>query len=410
MSVSVQPESRPDGLSIACRMRQRPGTDGPASGHRSGGRSSSRSRRRFSGASTRRVARRCCSARVKGTAFPLVSNLFGTIDRARFLFRDTLDAVRRLVELKVDPGVAAQGPGVTGACPRTLWRLLPQNHPARADPRAPDDDRSACRAIQSWPTDGGPFITLPQVYTEDPDQPGLARSNLGMYRVQLSGNQYDPEPGSWPALPDPPGHRRPSCGGYPPGRAAASERVRRRAPCPDLGGGHAACPRACPSWRSQGRWGPAGRDGRGRRWPANARRGRLRDRGHDRPDTRKPEGPFGDHLGYYSLTHDFPVLRVETVYHRQGAIWPFTSVGRPPQEDTTFGALIHELTGPIIPTVIAGRSRRSRRRCRGRAPAAAGDRQRAIRSLFDGAPAAGDPHRSPTPSSARGSFRWRSIC
>ena len=72
------------------------------------------------------------------------------------------------------------------------------------------------------------------------------------------------------------------------------------------------------------------------------------------PNTRKLEGPFGDHLGYYSLAHEFPVLRVEAVYHRQGAIWPFTSVGRPPQEDTTFGALIHELTGPIIPTVIAG--------------------------------------------------------
>ena len=68
----------------------------------------------------------------------------------------------------------------------------------------------------------------------------------------------------------------------------------------------------------------------------------------------KPEGPFGDHLGYYSLTHDFPVMRVDCVYHRPGAIWPFTSVGRPPQEDTSFGELIHELTGPIIPTVIPG--------------------------------------------------------
>jgi 4-hydroxy-3-polyprenylbenzoate decarboxylase len=72
------------------------------------------------------------------------------------------------------------------------------------------------------------------------------------------------------------------------------------------------------------------------------------------PDARKPEGPFGDHLGYYSLAHDFPVLRVERVYHRAGAIWPFTTVGRPPQEDTSFGALIHELTGPLIPTVIPG--------------------------------------------------------
>jgi 4-hydroxy-3-polyprenylbenzoate decarboxylase len=72
------------------------------------------------------------------------------------------------------------------------------------------------------------------------------------------------------------------------------------------------------------------------------------------PAQLKPEGPFGDHLGYYSLRHDFPVLRVERVYHRKGAIWPFTVVGRPPQEDTTFGALIHELTSPLIPTVVAG--------------------------------------------------------
>jgi 4-hydroxy-3-polyprenylbenzoate decarboxylase len=67
-----------------------------------------------------------------------------------------------------------------------------------------------------------------------------------------------------------------------------------------------------------------------------------------------PEGPFGDHLGYYSLAHDFPVLRVDQVYHRGGAIWPFTVVGRPPQEDTVFGQIIHDLTGPVIPTVIPG--------------------------------------------------------
>jgi 4-hydroxy-3-polyprenylbenzoate decarboxylase len=67
-----------------------------------------------------------------------------------------------------------------------------------------------------------------------------------------------------------------------------------------------------------------------------------------------PEGPFGDHLGYYSLAHDFPVLAVEQVYHREEAIWPFTVVGRPPQEDTIFGQLIHEITGPVIPSVLPG--------------------------------------------------------
>ena len=76
--------------------------------------------------------------------------------------------------------------------------------------------------------------------------------------------------------------------------------------------------------------------------------------GHVNPTETKPEGPFGDHLGYYSLKHDFPVMTVTAAYHRPGAIWPFTVVGRPPQEDTAFGELIHELTGPVIPTVIPG--------------------------------------------------------
>ncbi|MFZ3208332.1 MAG: UbiD family decarboxylase domain-containing protein, partial [Geobacteraceae bacterium] len=72
------------------------------------------------------------------------------------------------------------------------------------------------------------------------------------------------------------------------------------------------------------------------------------------PEKTLPEGPFGDHLGYYSLAHDFPFLRVEAVYHRDNAIWPFTTVGRPPQEDTSFGAFIHELTGPLIPALMPG--------------------------------------------------------
>ena len=76
--------------------------------------------------------------------------------------------------------------------------------------------------------------------------------------------------------------------------------------------------------------------------------------GYIDPTRTKPEGPFGDHLGYYSLTHPFPVMTVEAVHHRPGAIWPFTVVGRPPQEDTSFGELIHDLTGPVIPTVIPG--------------------------------------------------------
>jgi len=72
------------------------------------------------------------------------------------------------------------------------------------------------------------------------------------------------------------------------------------------------------------------------------------------PGRTLPEGPFGDHLGYYSLVHDFPVLKVDRVWYRDGAIWPFTTVGRPPQEDSTFGSFIHELTGDLVSDLLPG--------------------------------------------------------
>jgi len=72
------------------------------------------------------------------------------------------------------------------------------------------------------------------------------------------------------------------------------------------------------------------------------------------PGNNKPEGPFGDHLGYYSLQHPFPVMKVHKVYARKNAIWAFTVVGRPPQEDTSFGQLIHKITGAAISNEIPG--------------------------------------------------------
>ena len=69
---------------------------------------------------------------------------------------------------------------------------------------------------------------------------------------------------------------------------------------------------------------------------------------------KKPEGPFGDHFGYYSLKHDFPVMKVDSVYHRKDPLWQFTVVGRPPQEDTSFGHLIHEIVGPLLPVEFPG--------------------------------------------------------
>ena len=292
-------------------------------------------------------------ARAKGTAFPLLGNLFGTLERARYLFRDTLESVRRLVELKVNPGVLAKNPWRYRGLPKTLWRLLPQL--VRSGPIL-DQQTTISRLpqIQCWPLDGGPFITLPQVYTEDPDRPGPARSNLGMYRIQLAGNDYvqDREVGLHYQI-----HR-----GIGVHHAAAIRRGEPLQVCVSVGGPPALAlaavmplPEGLPELAFAGALG-------GRRVKLVAYDSRLAMPadadfvicGSIDPALHKPEGPFGDHLGYYSLRHEFPVLRVERVYHRQGAIWPFTSVGRPPQEDTTFGALIHELTGPIIPTVIPG--------------------------------------------------------
>lgn len=292
--------------------------------------------------------------RVKGTEFPVLGNLFGTKERTRFLFRDTLESVRRLVELKVDPSKLARSPWRYRLIPFQALRLLPRR--VRRGPILAG--RTTLRAlpqIQCWPDDGGPFVTLPEVYTEDPDRPGFAKSNLGMYRVQLAGNQYesDKEVGLHYQI-----HR-----GIGVHHAAAIRRGEPFRVNVIVGGPPALAvaavmplPEGLPELGFAGVLG--GRrvamvdpGGGGLPFPAEAD---FVISGTVDPERLKPEGPFGDHLGYYSLTHEFPFLRVDRVYHRPGAIWPFTSVGRPPQEDTSFGDLIHELTGPIIPTVIPG--------------------------------------------------------
>jgi 4-hydroxy-3-polyprenylbenzoate decarboxylase len=293
-------------------------------------------------------------ARVKGSRFPMASNLFGTLHRARFLFRDTLRAVQHLVELKIDPAAFWRRPWRYRDVPRALWNMRPRW--GRSGPvLAHQTSIHELPQLVCWPRDGGAFITLPEVYTEDAEKPGWRHSNLGMYRVQLSGNQYQPdrEVGLHYQI-----HR-----GIGVHHAAA---LRRGVPFRvqiHVGGPPALAlaavmplPEGLPELAFAGALG-------GRRvrliGDTNLSLPIIADTdfcivGTVDPDQLLPEGPFGDHLGYYSLTHDFPVLNVERVYHREDAIWPFTVVGRPPQEDTTFGQLIHEITGPIIPTVIPG--------------------------------------------------------
>ena len=315
-------------------------------------------------------------ANVKGCRFPMVSNLFGTIERARYLFRHSYESVRRAIELKIDASRAFKQPLRYLSAPLTAWRMRPRLV-RRGAVIEHQTTISQLPQLVCWPGDGGPFVTLPECYTEDVNAPGMDKSNLGMYRIQLAGNQYvtDQEVGLHYQTHRGIGvhHTAAICagaplrvnvfvGGHPAMMLAAVM------PLPEgmseLTFAGALAGHRIPMIRS------VGRDSVARHSPDPRRTGHATESrptlpiyadadfcivGYVDPTApKRPEGPFGDHLGYYSLTHDFPVLKIEHVYHRQGAVWPFTVVGRPPQEDTTFGQLIHELTGDVIPTVLHG--------------------------------------------------------
>lgn len=290
--------------------------------------------------------------KVKGSPFPAVCNLFGTIDRCEFIFRKTLKNVKKVVDIKADPTALLKAPHKYLTVPFTAITALPLR--ALFKPvLAGKTTLSQLPQIHSWPMDGGAYITLPQVFTQDPDAPGPMKSNLGMYRVQLSGNDFipDKELGLHYQI-----HR-----GIGVHHSKAIRRNEKLKVSIFVGGPPAhsfAGVMPLPEGLSELMFGGmfAGRNFR-----------YTYHEGHfisadadfcivgtvDQMAT-KPEGPFGDHLGYYSLTHDFPLMEVDAVYHRKDAIWPFTVVGRPPQEDTSFGHLIHEVTAAMVPVSISG--------------------------------------------------------
>lgn len=289
---------------------------------------------------------------VRGCRFPMVSNLFGTLERARFLFRDALAGVETLIRLKKDPSELLRCPW---RLPSVLRTLVSMRCARRFTGPVLECQTTLNQLpqLKSWPRDGGAFITLPQVYTEHPDRPGYMHSNLGMYRVQLSGNQYGPhQVGLHYQI-----HR--SIGFHHAAAVARGQSLRVNI----LVGGPPSLAVAAVMPLPDGIPEVAFAGALSRRalrmvaqpgGPLICADADFCISGTIDAQRLLPEGPFGDHLGYYSLTHDFPVVQVDRVYHRRDAIWPFTVVGRPPQEDTVFGALIHELTGPAIPVVLPG--------------------------------------------------------
>ncbi|HEX9874472.1 MAG TPA: UbiD family decarboxylase, partial [Deferrimonas sp.] len=115
---------------------------------------------------------------VKGCGFPMLANLFGTLDRTRFLFRDTLETIARLSELKINPMACLNNPLAYLGAPRGALHLLPKRV-KRAPILQHTTTLDRLPQLKSWPDDGGAFITLPQVYSESVLRPGVRRSNLG---------------------------------------------------------------------------------------------------------------------------------------------------------------------------------------------------------------------------------------
>ena len=290
---------------------------------------------------------------VKGSKYRAASNIFGTLERSQFIFRDTLPQVKQLIDIKIDPTAAIKNPLKSLAALPAALNALPNKNPISKPVLFEEINISDLPLIHHWSMDGGAFVTLPQVYTEDADKPGIGHSNLGMYRIQLNGNDYilNKEVGLHYQL-----HRgigvhqtkankkglplKVSCFvGGPPAHSVAAVMP---------------LPEGMSEMNFAGvlagkRFGYTYKDGFCISTDAD-----FVITGEVFPGENKPEGPFGDHLGYYSLQHPFPVMKVHKVFARKNAIWAFTVVGRPPQEDTSFGQLIHSMTGSAVSNEIPG--------------------------------------------------------
>ncbi|MDA8163760.1 MAG: UbiD family decarboxylase [Desulfobacteraceae bacterium] len=288
---------------------------------------------------------------VKGSRFPVVTNLFGTARRLELAFgrrpQNFVAELVRTVEALPPPTLA------------NLWRrrhLFRQGLKVgtRIVKHAPILEEcmrpprlSELPLLTSWKTDGGPFVTLPLVYTE---HPGGRGHNLGMYRIQ----RYDDATTGihWQI------HKG---GGY---HYHAAEERNEALPLTLFIGGPPALmlaaiaplPENIPELMLAslllGEKLELARDPLGGHLlVAHAE---FAVKGVVPPHVRRPEGPFGDHYGYNSLTHEYPVLQVSHIHHRRDAIYPATVVGRPRQEDFYIGDFLQDLLSPLFPLVMAG--------------------------------------------------------
>jgi UbiD family decarboxylase len=285
---------------------------------------------------------------VRDARFPLVTNLFGTSRRAELAFGTRpLRLIKRLVHLAETllPPTPAKLWGARDLGREALRIGLSRRTAGPVTEVVTADVRlDHLPILRLWPEDGGRFITLPLVYTEHPERPG---HNLGMYRLQVhdrrtTGMHWQIGKG----------------GGF---HYAAAEQRGEALPVTVLLGGPPALilsaiaplPENVPELMLASLIA-------GERLKLATEQGphplvasaEFALMGRVPPSTRRPEGPFGDHYGYYSLRHDYPVLEIERLAHRRDAIYPATVVGKPRQEDFFIGDLLQELLSPLFPLVM----------------------------------------------------------
>jgi UbiD family decarboxylase len=290
---------------------------------------------------------------VKGSDFPLVTNLFGTARRAELAFgQRPLRLVKRLVELAQTllpptPGKLWGARDVLGDALRIGLRR--RSSGPVLDVVTRDVRLDLLPALTCWPDDGGPFVTLPLVYTESPEAPGPGRSNLGMYRLHVydshtTGMHWQIGKG----------------GGFHHAQAEARDEA---LPATVFIGGPPALilsaiaplpenvPELMLASLIAGEKLPLVPGPGSHRLIGSAE---FALSGRVPSGVRRPEGPFGDHYGYYSLRHDYPVFEVESLARRRDAIYPATVVGKPRQEDFFIGDLLQDLLSPLFPLVMPG--------------------------------------------------------
>ncbi len=288
--------------------------------------------------------------RVQGSDVPLVTNLFGTRRRAELAFgARPLALVRRIASLAqtILPPTAGkvwQARDVLRDALRIGTRRRSSGPVTEIVTRDVRLDRLP--VITCWPEDGGPFVTLPLVYTEHPEGHG---SNLGMYRLQVHDArttgmhwQIGKGGGFHHAAAEARGEALPATVmlGGPPALILAAI-----APLPEN------VPELMLASLLAGRKLPLAPGPGAHRLVADAEIALV---GRVPAGVRRPEGPFGDHYGYYSLRHDYPVFEVEWMARRRDAIYPATVVGKPRQEDFFIGDLLQELLSPLFPLVMPG--------------------------------------------------------